>query len=91
MYQNYGKQLTCSGLIAEWDIVYVVGTDSYRDAAVGIVLARVNQHFNFRGLSKTLSLLILMILFAAVAAWKNKLLSNKKDSIMPSAFNEQMY
>lgn len=43
------------------------------------------------GLSKALSLLILMTLLAGYAAWKNKFLDAKKESETLAAYDEQIY
>lgn len=42
-------------------------------------------------LSKGLSLLIIMMITAAVVAWRNKFLSNKKNDITSEGFDEQLY
>jgi MFS family permease len=43
------------------------------------------------GLSKALSLLILMTLLAALAAYKNKFITNKKTQPLPLVYDEQIY
>jgi MFS family permease len=42
-------------------------------------------------LSKALSLLIVMALLAAIVAWRNQFLINKKQSITEDGFDEQLY